>query len=503
MKFTKLSLATIVAMGLGSSAFAASDLAEAFKEGKVSGTVKAIYLDTALQETSGTTTDAQTFAVGGKLKYTTAPLYGFTAGVEFLTTQDLGTKSQKNTGGILGAGENDPTLLIANTNDADGLSKSNYGSGSALGSAYVSYAFGKDDITVGRFELPTPLAASKETRMLPTVFQGAVAHVKDIPNTVLAAAFVNGVKERDSDKFVKMGQAALNNLGQLGLTGAGGVATPENLKTLKTSGGFITDVGALNDAKNSQVYAAAAVYLGIPGVVLQAWDYYATNILNAVYVQADYKTKLGGVDFSAAAQYIRESDVGNFKKIWSGTVNGIDAQLYGAKVAAGIAGFTGTLAYSQVSDGKADKLGGVIAPWDGTPAFTDSANNNNLGGAVLVDGTASIYGGSYAAGSKNWKAQVDYDFANIGVKGLNASVSYAIYDRKWDTTKLGMKGFDVKEWNIMAKYSFDGALKGLGVQGLIIPMDIKENDASQVATTANKAMASDRTQYRAYVTYSF
>jgi hypothetical protein len=34
-------------------------------------------------------------------------------------------------------------------------------------------------------------------------------------------------------------------------------------------------------------------------------------------------------------------------------------------------------------------------------------------------------------------------------------------------------------------------------------MDIKENDASQVATTADKAMASDRTQYRAYVTYSF
>lgn len=495
MKFTKLSLATIVAMGLGSSAFAASDLAGAFKEGKVSGTVKAIYFDTALQETdsASNTTDAQTFVVGGKLKYTTAPLYGFTAGVEFLTTQDLGTKSQKNTGGILGAGENDSTLLMANTNDADGLSKSNYGSGSALGSAYISYAFGKDDITVGRFELPTPLAASKETRMLPTVFQGAVAHVKDIPNTVLAAAFVNGVKERDSDKFVKMGQAALNNLGQLGLTGAGIAATPP----------APVDAGALNDAKNSQVYAAAAIYLGIPGVVLQAWDYYATNILNAVYVQADYKTKLGAVDFSAAAQYLRESDVGNFKKIWSGTVNGIDAQLYGAKVAAGIAGFTGTLAYSQVSDGKADKLGGIIAPWDGTPAFTDGANNNNLGGAVLVDGTASIYGGSYAAGSKNWKAQVDYDFANIGVKGLSASVSYAMYDRKWDTAKLGMKGFDVNEWNIMAKYSFDGALKGLGVQGLIIPMDIKENDASQITNAAQKATASDRTQYRAYVTYSF
>ena len=259
MKFTKLSLATIVAMGLGSSAFAASDLAGAFKEGKVSGTVKAIYFDTALQQTdsASNTTDAQTFVVGGKLKYTTAPLYGFTAGVEFLTTQDLGTKSQKNTRGILGAGENDSTLLMANTNDADGRSKSNYGSGSALGSAYINYAFGKDDITVGRFELPTPLVASKESRMLPTVFQGAVVHVKDIPDTVLAAAFLNGVKERDSDKFVKMGQAALNNLGQLGVAGAGPAATPTT-----------TDAGALNDAKNSQVYAAAAIYLGIPGVVL-------------------------------------------------------------------------------------------------------------------------------------------------------------------------------------------------------------------------------------------
>ena len=124
---------------------------------------------------------------------------------------------------------------------------------------------------------------------------------------------------------------------------------------------------------------------------------------------------------------------------------------------------------------------------------------------MFVDGAATIYGGSYAAGSKNWKAQVDYDFANVGVKGLNGSVSYAQYDRKYDLTVVGETGFDVNEWNIMAKYSFDGALKGLGLQGLIIPMTVKANDeARQVGTSAAaKAMTSDRTQYRAYVTYSF
>ena len=43
MKFAKLSLAAIVVAGLTSSSFAADTLADAFKDGKISGELKAYY----------------------------------------------------------------------------------------------------------------------------------------------------------------------------------------------------------------------------------------------------------------------------------------------------------------------------------------------------------------------------------------------------------------------------------------------------------------------------
>jgi imipenem/basic amino acid-specific outer membrane pore len=495
MKITNISL--IAAIAIGSGAFAASDLAGAFKEGKTTGTLKAVYLNTQMSTESGTTTDFSGYAVGGKLKYVTAPLYGISAGVEFLTTNDLGSKSQDTTGGVLSFGKNDPTILMASNVDGNGLVKNGWGSGSALGASYINAVYGKNDITLGRFELPTPLAASKETRMLPTVFQGAVAHVKEIPDTILAFAYVNGVKDRDSNKFVKMGEGALNAVGAVYVPNAGTTVTQANAAAAAVNS------SALDDAKNANVFAAAAIYTGVAGLTLQAWDYRVTNILNAVYLQADYKTKVAGLDVFAAAQYLRESDIGNFKNIYAGLIDGIDSQLMGAKLGAIVAGVTLTGAYTKVSDGKTTKHGGIVAPWDGTPAFTDSANNNNLGGAVFVDGTATIYGGSYAAGSSNWKIQADYDFASVGVKGLTCSASYAKYDRKYDLTKVGMSGFDVNEINLTGKYAFDGGLKGLAFTGMIIPMDIQANNDTQINTDAKKATASDRTQYRAYLTYNF
>ena len=84
-----LSIAAVAA--LATSSFAASDLAGAFKEGKTSGQVRAMYLKTDIKDSS---VDPSAFAVGGKLAYETAPLYGISAGVAFYTTQDLGTKSE-------------------------------------------------------------------------------------------------------------------------------------------------------------------------------------------------------------------------------------------------------------------------------------------------------------------------------------------------------------------------------------------------------------------------
>ncbi len=84
-----LSIAAVAA--LATSSFAASDLASAFKEGKASGQIRAMYIQTDVKDPL---VDTSAFAVGGKLAYETAPLYGISAGAAFYTSQDLGTKNK-------------------------------------------------------------------------------------------------------------------------------------------------------------------------------------------------------------------------------------------------------------------------------------------------------------------------------------------------------------------------------------------------------------------------
>ena len=176
-----LSIAAVAA--LATSSFAASDLAGAFKEGKTSGQVRAMYLKQDFSSdmndaTKGNTPDTSGFALGGKLSYETAPLYGISAGVGFYTTQDLGTKANQNNK-VEGSLYNDfgyPTTPAS--------------SYSLLGQAYLQGQFGKTTVKVGRQQLDTPLAGSDDTRMIPNLFEAAVAINTDLPDTTVIGAYV-------------------------------------------------------------------------------------------------------------------------------------------------------------------------------------------------------------------------------------------------------------------------------------------------------------------------
>lgn len=490
MTYSTVMIGGAAAFILASSACAADDLSGALKGGKLSGTFKGAYLETVLDNGAGAA-DAATMAVGGKLKYETAAVSGWSAAAAFMTTDAINGSSTgvaKYLGGSSLGGKTDPTLLI------------NGKGGAVLGEAYVKYVGGPATVKFGRQEIDLPLVGTKETRILPTTFHALLASTKSLDGLTLYAGGIIEQKERNSDRLVTMGRAAIVNSTANGTGTLGGFGAP---------GGFGASVSTASlspvwsNTLDSRLYAAGAVYEGITGAKLQLWDFYATDFINAVYVQGDYKTSLAGAGIVGAVQYLRESDTGNFRDALatvSAAATGLDASLYGAKIAASAQGGSLMLAYTQVSDSTASKLGGIIAPWDGTPAFTDTANNNNLPGFVVVDGLGTIYGGSYAAGSHNTKIQIDYDFAALGLKGLTGLVSRATYDRKYDPSRLAMCGYDVTEWDIVGKYAFGGSLKGLSVMGMVIPMDVKANAAAQEPLTGTK---SDRIQYRTFVTYQF
>ena len=81
MKLAKLSLAAIVVAGLTTGSFAAETLADAFKEGKISGELRAWYID---RDKDLANSSSDIFLTGLQLHYKTGTFYGFGLG---FTTQ--------------------------------------------------------------------------------------------------------------------------------------------------------------------------------------------------------------------------------------------------------------------------------------------------------------------------------------------------------------------------------------------------------------------------------
>ena len=151
MKLAKLSLAAMVVAGLASSSFAADTLADAFKNGKVSGELRAWYFDREGSATAATSSvNSDIFNTGVVLGYVTDSFYGFKLGATF----------QSNYAAFA-----DGSLTEAGTAKSD-FKGDEYGSGAVLSEAYVQYSIGKTTAKVGRQFISTPLVNGSGSRMI-------------------------------------------------------------------------------------------------------------------------------------------------------------------------------------------------------------------------------------------------------------------------------------------------------------------------------------------------
>ena len=385
-----LSIAAVAA--LATSSFAASDLAGAFKEGKTSGQVRAMYLKQDFSSdmndaTKGNTPDTSGFALGGKLAYETAPLYGISAGVAFYTTQDLGTKSDT-------AAKVDTSLY----ND-------NGSSYSLLGQAYLQGQFGKTTVKLGRQQIDTPLAGSDDIRMIPNLFEAALVINTDLPNTTLIGGYVARMAGWDSasDKpgltqFQSMSRSALNTLADVSINH--------------------------NAVGDKGVYVLAAVNNSVKDLTLQAWEYYAVDVVNAIYLQADYKLGLGkDMALNLAGQYYNMQGMGATKdllKDTAGLVGKIDYNVYGVKASLETpVGLTPYVAYNKVSEQKDGLNGGtfVFGAWGGYPEFAMSEE-------FWYNSGVNMNGG------KSYKVGADYSLEKIGLGARTLGLAYTKFDAK-------------------------------------------------------------------------
>ena len=295
MKLAKLSLAAIVVAGLASSSFAASTtLEDAFKNGKVTGELKAYYF---ANENADNERDS-IFTTGVLLNYKTDTLYGF--GLN-LTAQ----------------GSASP---FADKGGKEDYAGSMYGSGAQFSEAYLSYTLGKTTALVGRMFLDTPLVATSGSRVVKDAFEGAALINTDLPNTTLIAG------------YVQKGQDRTDNDGNIG-------------KFTKYFATGSLSRGQLPVPADDGAYTLAVINKSVAGLTLTAAYANVIDIAQVAYAEALYEGKAGEIGYTLGGQYY-------YNKFDSSLSAGIDDSInsYAFKAGMSFKGINGTVAYSQTSD---------------------------------------------------------------------------------------------------------------------------------------------------------
>ena len=401
----KIILSTAI-LGMMSSLNAADSVSSMLSEGKVSGQIREYSISRTMDYSNPTKDDftRSANAIGGHLKYETANFNGLSFGTAFYTTNGFANSEDKTTGKF------DPTLLGPNNE-----------SYSILGEAYLQYVNSNTIFKGGRQKLATPLAGADDARMLPNLFEAYLLINKDIPNTTIIAGRVT--------RFAQGTFGRAYGGGALAATGGYSAVDSKN-----QVGEFVNMGEYALGQKTDGVSVVSASYKNC-GFKAQLWDYYAHDILNAIYADASYKVKLGAITPFVAAQVISESDIGD--KL-AGNVGGL---YFGTKLGASVGNFTAYAAYSSTSENSASEgalENAIISPWGGMPAYTQGMVTRH----VFLAGTTAIK----AAAVYNWKAFGP----NLKTVAYYATYSMADYNG-YTSDDAAESGFDIIYNNAIVK----------------------------------------------------
>ncbi|MDD2384829.1 MAG: porin [Sulfurospirillaceae bacterium] len=391
MKLAKLSLAAIVVAGLVSSSFAADTLADAFKNGKVTGEIKAFYFD---RDNGTGAENASIFVTGLMLNYVTDSLNGFKVGATMQSS-------------------NAP---FASTEAKSVFKTDMYGPGAVLSEAYLEYTIAKTTAKVGRQFISSPLVSNSGSRVIKGSFEGATLINTDLPNTTLGFIYV--------DKW----QARTNN----GLV-------PKTL-------GEIADFKQIGDGG---AYSLYVINKSIPGTMLSAaWvgvenSNYATTDgdMDLFRLEATYNGKASNFSYNLGGQY--------FVTEYSGTSK--DSNGFALKAGVGVSNIDAYVAYSKISDDGKVKYGvgyGADSLYTQSPIISDNygagteayavdiAYNFNADAKIGIDYTTTE-----DVANKKLSYSAVYGSYKFGgaLKGLGVLVQYEEEGKDGDAKELRFK----------------------------------------------------------------
>ena len=439
---------SVVAVGMLSSVNvqAADDaLSTMFKNGKVSGQIREFTIGRTTNYANATTgkpdkTVENANVIGGHLKFETAAFNGFSMGTAFYTSNGFLLPETDP------AGENDRTYPNKTVLGADGKGYS------LLGEAYVQYKTDGTTFKFGRQKVNSPLIGADDARMIPTLFESAELTNTSIKGVKLNLAHTTGISR---------GSFANGYIGNLQGATAGYTAN----RGTEGQGDF-QDIGTNTVGKTTKgITSVGVTYTGVEGLKAQLWDYYAHNVSNTIYGDISYKMKTGSVTPFVAAQFIKQSAVGD--KLLKNADSGIstDGELegfyYGLKAGVSVSSFTTYLAYSKTSENSdADLAAGntaknsIILMTGGYPVYTQGmvTRHQTLAGVSSTKLAASYSFKKMGPDVKVVGYYVKVDYANSNA-GFNEDLDTdekgfdIIYNTAWaKNLQLRLRGNMVKDW---------------------------------------------------------
>jgi len=389
MKSVKLSLVAFIVAGLTSSSFAASDtLADAFKNGKVTGELRAWYFDRDTGDQNTNTLakgDADLFSTGVMLSYVTDSLYGFSLGTTFQGS--YAPSADKDAKNLYGADM--------------------YGSGAVLSEAYVTYTLGNTTAKVGRQFITSPLVNSSGSRMFKEAFQAAVLINTDLPNTTLVAGYSDKFQGRtsDYDRSVDGSDSEMPKFKKEAVFYGTGTTAGSNVF------GF------------DGAYTAAAINKSITNLTVTGQYLFVNDVeltkggdANVFYAEGNYVVPLSAMKLLLDATY-RGSRTSN------ATFDGfhVEGDMYQGRIGfQELAGFNASFAYSTVSSDQSVLLGAGNGPTTYTSPL--------IKGAEVTSG----------ANTDAYKVEVGYDFTKVGVTGLKVLGQYVKINQDKATNASGI-----------------------------------------------------------------
>lgn len=447
MKLVKISLAAILVAGVSTGSFAADTLGDAFKNGKVSGELKAWYFDKDTEKLNSSTAPTSVVKDTAKtgdilntaliLNYVTDTFYGF----------NVGATMQANAAPFV-----DEEGKTAYKDDM-------WGSGAVLSEAYLGYTIGKTNAKIGRQFISTPIINGSGSRIVKESFEGATIVNTDVPSTTLIAGYVDKFQGRTST----------------GMGEADGDA-PSFEKRAIFLGVSASTTYAFDDA-----YTLAIINKSIPNLTLTGQYAWAGEVnkaddVDVYYTEANYVLPMNGFKLKFDANF-------RGSKTDLVTGSGVNAISYDGTQTAGrisiseLAGFGA--AFTAATNSKDDAV--IAGMGNGASSYT----------ATLVKASSP----SLRANTDSYRVDLTYDFSKLGATGLKGILQYA--EANQDRVKSAQTSADYTSYAAGISYAIP-ALKGLSLE-----LQYEQQEIETTRYSNNTKFTADLDELRFKANYKF